>query len=164
MGYADGTTVDVSRTVEQIKRELRKYGATKFAQFETESEAAIAFSVDDLNVKMRIDLPQRCDDEFNLTANGKERTDSAASRLWETEVRRRWRCLLAVIKAKLIAVAEKVATIEEEFLPYIVLADGGTVGDRIIPMLSEPGQTVLTKMLPPAADAPQVIDVPSKPA
>ena len=44
------------------------------------------------------------------------------------EVRRRWRALLLVIKAKLESVESGIETFEEAFASQIVLANGQTVG------------------------------------
>ena len=50
--------------------------------------------------------------------------------------RAKWRALLLVIKAKLEAVAQKISTVEREFLAVAVLPDGRTVGDWIEPQMA----------------------------
>ena len=50
--------------------------------------------------------------------------------------RAKWRALLLVIKAKLEAVAQKISTVEREFLAAAVMADGRTVGDWIEPQMA----------------------------
>ena len=40
-----------------------------------------------------------------------------------------------VIKAKLEAVESGIVTFEQEFLAHLVLPDGATVGDRVLPEL-----------------------------
>jgi hypothetical protein len=51
-------------------------------------------------------------------------------------IRQRWRALLLVIKAKLEAVQGGITEFDAEFLPHIVLPDGQTVGDWIIPQVN----------------------------
>ena len=41
------------------------------------------------------------------------------------------------IKAKLIAIQDKVATFEEEFMPYLVTDTGETLAERMLPSVRE---------------------------
>ncbi|GAG36103.1 unnamed protein product [marine sediment metagenome] len=49
--------------------------------------------------------------------------------------RQKWRALSLVIKAKLEAVESGISIFEEEFLAHIVLPDGRTIGDFMIPQI-----------------------------
>ena len=49
------------------------------------------------------------------------------------EVRRRWRALALSIKAKLETVESGIAEFETEFMPYMVLPNGKTVAENILP-------------------------------
>jgi hypothetical protein len=60
--------------------------------------------------------------------------------------RQRWRALALVIKAKLEAVESGIATFDEEFMNWILLPNGQTVGDMIRPKIE---QVYLTGELPP---------------
>jgi hypothetical protein len=53
----------------------------------------------------------------------------------EVARRQRWRALALAIKAKLEAVESGIATFEEEFMAYIVLPDGQTVGEFLSPQI-----------------------------
>jgi hypothetical protein len=55
--------------------------------------------------------------------------------------RQRWRALCLVIKAKLEAVESGIATIEEEFLPHIVVPGGTTFGEWAVPQLRDMKKT-----------------------
>jgi hypothetical protein len=46
-----------------------------------------------------------------------------------------WRALLLAIKAKLEVVESGIATVEEEFMPYIVTPDGRCLKDHLVPRL-----------------------------
>ena len=49
--------------------------------------------------------------------------------------RQRWRVLFLVVKAKIEAVEAGIAIFEEEFLSFIVTANGKTVGEVLLPRL-----------------------------
>jgi hypothetical protein len=53
------------------------------------------------------------------------------------EERRIWRSLLLVIKAKLEAVETGIATFEQEFLANIVMPNGRTVAELILPQIAD---------------------------
>ncbi len=64
-------------------------------------------------------------------------TERQAQEAYEAEVRRRWRALAAVIKAKLVAVEDNISTMEQEFLAYVVLPNGQTLGEWAGPQLND---------------------------
>ena len=61
----------------------------------------------------------------------------AAQKAYEQAERQAWRALLLVIKAKLEAVEADITSIEQEFLPNMVLPDNTTVGENMLPRLRE---------------------------
>lgn len=93
-------------------------------------------------------MPDRT--EFRMTPSRRQRrTDAQVEKAYEQAVRQRWRALALMVKAKLEAVEAEIATFEEEFLAHIVLPDGSTVGQTMIPQVAvayETGQ--MPKMLP----------------
>jgi len=131
--YAQGTEVSVERSLGEVERILQRFGADSFAYQKKADSTAIAFEIRGLNVMMRVSMPAVKD--FLLTDTGRKRTDSAAWSERDKECRRRMRSLSAVIKAKLVAVDDGVATIEQEFLPYIQLPDGTSIGEALIPQI-----------------------------
>lgn len=54
----------------------------------------------------------------------------------EKEGRRRWRCLVIAIKAKLECVESGITTLEDEFMAHIVLPNGQTVGHVMLPQIN----------------------------
>jgi hypothetical protein len=133
--YAENTSVDVDRSIGEIKRTLQRFGADRFAYSEEASELKIAFRIRGFSILMRVLLPSQ--EEFASTEKGRTRTASAQFSAWEQECRRRARSLAAVIKAKLIAIDDQVATLEQEFLPYIVVDGVRTIGEYLVPRLPE---------------------------
>ncbi len=135
MSYAQRTTVGQPATFNEIERTLKRYGATAFMYGSTDTEAVVMFDAKGLRLKFRLRFPGI--ESFRLTETGRERTDSVALKAQDEEVRRRWRALLLVIKAKLESVESGIETFQEAFASQIVLANGQTVGQWLVPQLAE---------------------------
>ncbi len=126
MSYAKNTSVPVDRSRAEIEKLLKAHGATAFAYAEDRGRFRLAFRIAERSVQMELPMPTMR--EFARTPTGKTRTSSGVSEHFNREVRRRWRALLLVIKAKLEAVATGISTIEREFLADVLLPDGRTFG------------------------------------
>lgn len=120
MAYAERTTVSVEKTQGEIRKMVTKSGAKAFAIFEEAARAMVAFNLNDRNIRMSISLSSRT--QFASKA------DQARH---EQSLRRKWRALGLVIKAKLESVDSKIETLEEAFLPHIVMPNGRTVYEEI---------------------------------
>ena len=134
--YATATEVTPDRSRSEIERVLRRFGATGFAYAWSGDTATIAFHVGGLTVRIAVPLPAADDPQFRRTPTGRTRTERQAHEAYEAEVRRHWRALAAVIKAKLVAVEDNISTVEQEFLAHIVLPDGQTFGEWAAPQLA----------------------------
>lgn len=142
--YASGTTVSVYASMEEIQRLLRARGCNEFGSMTTGNTAAVVFRYSCIPYRMQLSLPDPNDEVFTLTPSRKwARSDKEANEAYEAEVRRRWRAMLLVLKAKLVAVDEGVVTFEDEFLAYAVLGDGRSVGEHAAPMLAQAKQSGL---------------------
>ena len=137
MRYAEGTAVSVERTKAELEKLLVRYRATEFATGWATGTAQVGFVIADRRIRFILPLPNKADKEFKLTPAGRyERTPEQREKAWEQACRARWRALLLVIKAKLEAATCGISTIEDEFLAWIVVGDGRTVGDVIRPMVA----------------------------
>lgn len=127
--YACGTAVSAERTKAEIEQTLRRYGATQFASGwdSGDNRAYVGFHVAERAMKFVLSLPDLNDSR--TTEKGRSRSEGDAYRHWEQAVKQKWRALLLVIKAKLESVDGGIETIEQAFLPQIVLPGGSTVGD-----------------------------------
>lgn len=103
MSYARSTTVPVDRSRFQIEHILAHYGAEQFVYASSPRGAMIGFTVNNRSIRLKLPLPDRQSDEFTHSKNGHELAESQAAKRYEQEIRRRWRALLLVIKAKLEA-------------------------------------------------------------
>ncbi len=138
--YASGTQVPASRSRDEIERTLKRFGAKNIAFASLSQVIVVAFTFEELTIRVQVPLPVASDDVFvfasvNKTAK-RRRTPKQAEEAWQREVNRLWRALAAVIKAKLVAVDEGVSTVESEFLSAIVLPDGRTMGEWAEPQLA----------------------------
>lgn len=136
--YAQNTSVSAEKSKAEIERTLTRYGATSFLYGWEETSVMIGFRMNGKQVKFILTLPDKNAAEFKLTPAGKStRSPEAQLKAWEQATRQKWRALALVIKAKLEAVESGITTFEEEFLAHVVLPDGSTVGQFILPQVEE---------------------------
>lgn len=137
MSFAQGTTVAVEKSRAEIEKLITKYGASEFSSGWMGSQAAIQFKASGRRVRFVLQLPDQEWARDQIMNSKRPRyyyresiPVSAIAPLVDGEHRRRWRCLLLAIKAKLEVVESGIATFDEEFLAHIVI-DDRTVYDRI---------------------------------
>lgn len=133
--YAQGTSVSVERSRAEIERTLSRFGADEFMYGYDASRAVVQFKAQGRHVRFILRLPDRSDRRFTHTPTGKVRTHEQAAAAWEQGCREAWRALAEVIKAKLVAVETGIVGFEEEFASHIVLPDGSSVGDWLLPQI-----------------------------
>ena len=145
--YASSTAVAPDRSRGEIERTLTRYGATGFIYGWEGARALVAFQMAERHVKFLLPLPEPHD--VDTTPQGRHRRAAAVLVAQAQETRRRWRALALAVKAKLEVVASGIVTFDEEFLPYIVMPDGRTVGEHVSPAVTEAYATGRVKALLP---------------
>jgi hypothetical protein len=153
MPFAEGTSVPVGRTRAEIEALVQKYGATRFASgWADDNKAAINFVAHGRLVRFVLPLPTKLEILATLkktaTYHWKTPAASTVDSAHAAELRRRWRCLLLGIKARLELVESGIESFEEAFLSHVVTTDNITVYERI--QLEESG----VRLLAPAAANP----------
>lgn len=149
MGYADKTTVSTEKSKAEIERTLQRYQADQFMYGWDADRAVIGFRMVGRQIKFILPMPEKNAREFTHTPTGKKRTEDGAYKEWEQACRQKWRALSLVIKAKLEAVESGIAIFEDEFMANIVLPNGKTVSEFMLPQIAvayEQGE--MPKMLP----------------
>lgn len=136
MQFAKDTLVSVEKTQAEIAAVVRRYGAEEFANGWGLGHAKIGFTIKGTHVRFILPLPSKTDKRFCLTGRGHKRSEPEAYKAWEQACRQLWRALLLVIKAKLEAVECGITTFEHEFLAQIVMPNGMTIGDALVPRLA----------------------------
>lgn len=132
--YASETTVSPEKSRAEIEHTLTRYGASSFMYGWDATRAVIMFEMNGRRLKFMLPLPDR--NEFLRTEVKRQvRSSEAQQAAFDKAVRQRWRALALVIKAKLEAVEAGIAEFEEEFLAHIVLPNGQTVGEFVVPQV-----------------------------
>lgn len=145
--FAADTNVSAEKSRAEIERTLHRYGADQFMYGWEQENAVVGFRI--LNRMVRFALKMPTKDEYSHTPTGRKRDEKATYSAWEQACRQRWRALNLVIKAKLESVDCGIMTFEEEFMANIVLPDGKTVSEFMLPQIAvayEQGE--MPKMLP----------------
>lgn len=154
MPFAEGTSVSAERSKAEIETLLRKYGADQFVSGWGTNRAMIGFRAAGRFVRFELRLPSPDDARFapkrrphtrsryNPATNQRETFHvGAGTGAHDAEVRRLWRALALVVKAKLEAVQSGIATFESEFMAHIVMPDGKTVGEHVLPTIASAYET-----------------------
>lgn len=136
--YASKTEVSSARTRADIEDILIRYGASGFGYVRQNDKAMIAFAMQNRQIRFILPLPNPNDREYTHTpSRGTLRSPDSQREAYEQAERQRWRALALVIKAKLEAVECGISEFEREFLGNIVLPDGRTAGDFMIPQIEQ---------------------------
>jgi hypothetical protein len=135
--YAEGTDVSSERSRGEIERTLTRYGAQQFMYGYDSTRAIVGFQINERQVRFVLPLPDRAARRFTHTPS-RNTPRSAAQRdaEYDKAVRQKWRALALVIKAKLEAVESGIVTFDAEFLPHLVLPNGRTVADEVVPQIA----------------------------
>jgi hypothetical protein len=157
MKFAKDTSVSVARSREQIEAVVMRYGATEFGTAAKSNAAMIVFSMNNRRIRFTLPLPERSDERFKTKReqHGTHRIVACSTEdsviKHEQACRQKWRAMLLCIKAKLEAVESGISEFDTEFMANIVMKNGQTIGERIIPMLPHVGEI---KDLPPLLPGP----------
>jgi hypothetical protein len=116
----------------------------------SERGAVIGFMMKGKQYKCVLQLPGK--EAFMKSEKGRRRTIAQAQIALEQSIRQRWRALSLVIKAKLEAVESTISTVETEFLPWMVLPNGETVGQWMMPQIEAIYQSGKMPPLLPGGD------------
>ncbi len=148
--FAEKTSVSSEKSRAEVERTLTRYGADSFMYGWEGINAMVGFRMHERMIRFVIPLPAKDAEEYRYTPAKKyKRTEDERYKAWEQAVRQRWRALALVVKAKLEAVDSGITTFEEEFMAHILLPDGRTVSDFMVPQIQAAyDKGDMPKMLP----------------
>lgn len=156
--YAADTTTSVEKTRAELETTLSKFGATAFGYMADAGRAAITFKASGKFVRFLLPLPKPDEKRFTTYqirgGYPRERVAEAARKEWEQACRAAWRALFLCVKAKLVAVEAKITTFEDEFMAHIILPNGRTVSEEIMPQLEDSYKTGKMQLFSLALPAP----------
>lgn len=151
--YAKDTEVPYQRSLEEIQFLLSKHQITKFGYIRDNDNfvSAFAFERQGRRFRFTIPLPDINASEFQYMARGvggkQKRTPEQTLKAWEKVINQRYRAVSMIIKAKLIAIDEGIATFEDEFLDKTLIPGTDiTVGEWATEQLTK---GYLTGKVPP---------------
>lgn len=157
--YAAQTTVSVDRSRAEIEHLLERFGASSFISGwdKAQGVASLAFELHGRRFRFRLELPDPDAPEFvykkiNQSDYREKRTPAQQRAAWEQVCKERWRALALLIKAKVAAVDAGITTVEEEFLPSVLLPDQRTVSEWLQPQVA---RLYETGTLPPLLPLPK---------
>jgi hypothetical protein len=135
--YAADTTVSSEKSRGEIERTLSRYGAKSFMYGYDETHAMIQFDTQNRRVRFVLPMPDRNAAEFVMSGHTppRRRTPAQTAEAYEKAVRQRWRALALVIKAKLEAIESGISTFDVEFMAQLVMPDGRTVAEDVVPKI-----------------------------
>lgn len=138
MKYAKKTDVSVEKTKAEIEATIRRYGAGRFMSGWDDEKAIVAFEMQERKIKFVLPVPNQKEKAFTHFKRGgywHPRTEKAALSEWEQACRQRFRALALCIKAKFEAVECGIVSFEAEFMAHMVMPDGRTVAEHVLPQL-----------------------------
>lgn len=129
--YAEGTTVGVDNTLQQIRKLLLGAGANHYAYGEGPESAGIQFALNGLHYRFTVRRPTWAElyDRYSVPS----RVDQ--SRAVDDEWRRRWRARLLWLKAMVEFAEVEPSAFAEAMLANAVLPDGTTLGSWAVPQI-----------------------------
>lgn len=133
--FAEHTRVPISRSKAQIEETLTRYGIEEFGFGTSQRGSGILFKKDGRCYKLNVPNP----DEKKFDSDSQ----------YERAKRQRWRILLLSLKAKLEEIEAGLVSFEDQFLAYMALPDGSTVGDfmKLPENIERLAKTKMPKML-----------------
>lgn len=142
--YAQETTVPVSKSKQDIEDLLRQHGASEFATGWDPTHSRMQFRLFDRAIRFTLPRPDANNGRFTHDKRGNRRTSTAIAKMVDQADRQRWRAMYLVIRAKLEAVEAGISIFEQEFLAFVVMPDGMTIGDVLVPQIQAGGALLLT--------------------
>jgi succinylarginine dihydrolase len=111
--YAQGTEVPPEKSAAEIQAMLKSLGAQRMGIMHSPAETVVVFDV--RGAMYRIATPP-------LTPRPRVKAEQLE--------REAWRALVLLVKAKKVAIEQKITTVEKEFMADTVMPDGSTLLDH----------------------------------
>lgn len=129
--YAEGTTVSVRKSREEIAHILERFGATNRQWTLNDDGDALTISFDYHGHNYRFTVRRPTPIEFLFTPKGQQRAEDQIKRERDAETKRRFRSLANFIKALIDATNTGIVQAEEALMPFKVLPSGETAYQKL---------------------------------
>lgn len=135
--YAEGTTVAPEKSRAELETLLRKAGATGFVSGWDDERGIDAITCRIHGRMLRFVIARPDPQDFATTDGGRFRGLKARRAAADAEHRRIWRAQVLIAKAKLEMIGSGLSTIDAEFMAHVLLPDGRTMGETMIPQIED---------------------------
>jgi hypothetical protein len=132
--YAEGTDVSPEKSRADLEAVLRKNGAQEFNFYAGPERDIFTYRIQGWLVRHVLERPKPATLQSKKPGAPTLKPEQL-KRLADKEWRRRWRALLLVVKAKLEIVANGDSSVPREFMADLLLANGETMRDVMLPRL-----------------------------
>jgi hypothetical protein len=133
--FAEGTDVPVERSRAELESILHKHGATSIGMLRDNDGVVLVFEMRARRVKLSITNPNPAD--YKFTPGKILRSPAQVAAAVDNEIKRRWRALVLIVKAKLELIASGGSSFEIEFMAHTMLPNGQTVGEVMLPRIAK---------------------------
>lgn len=116
--YAETTKVPVSSSQAEISSILEKHGIEKIGMVKEKGSASLWFEHLSRYYKLNVPIPEKCKDP-------------------EQEMKRAWRVLILLVKAKFEAISAGISNVEEQFYADTIMPDGNRLIDHAADQISQ---------------------------
>lgn len=148
--FAEGTEVPAERSRAELEKLFTQAGATDYGSGRSPERAWVMLRLGGRTVRLGFAMPTPA---AFARHGGRSRTPREQQALCDAELRRRWRVLVLLAKAKLEVIASGDSTVEREFLADLVLPDNTTVAELLRPQLEAAYQSAaMPRGLPAPGD------------
>jgi hypothetical protein len=150
--FAASTTVSTDQTLREIKDVIRKYGGRNVHVGESDHRLVFAFEHGDADDSRLVRFEQYLPtvEDYALDSRRRALAPKQAQQAYEKAMRQRYRILLAVIRFRFEQFLAGIYTFDETFALEIVMPDGRTVAQHVVPQVAEAYTSGHTpKLLPP---------------
>lgn len=134
--YAEGTTVSVGKSLDEIEHTIYRYGGYDIRIGKEVRRVVVGFVLGKLPIMIEQKLPDINEREFSHDGRGRRRTPQQISAAYDVEVRRRYRVLLLRLKSRFESV-DAGETPFQAFMPYLLGAGGQTLERSISPHVDQ---------------------------
>jgi len=138
--FAEGTDVDADKSRAELEKLLKQHGAEQFLLHVDVDRTTVIFKLAGRMVRQVVKAPDPKPFETippqNKYSPPRKRTPAEVESMVAQEWRRRWRALLLIVKGKLEMISSGESDVGREFLADILLPNGETVGEAMLPRIA----------------------------
>lgn len=150
MDYGKNTTVSVAKSRADIHKMLEDHqcddivhgGSNRLLQI------VIQFTYELVPCRISLKPPSPQEERFHLHGNGYRLSATEAGKKYDKELRRVWRCLFLIVKARFVELDAGLFSAQQTLAPWLVMPNGRTVGE----LLEAGDQTLLDSLIKASGD------------